>query len=122
MASALNWFEIPSADFPRAVAFYSAVFDTQLEGVAMGDMQMAMFPYSEGGTGGAVVASAMQQPSSSGTLVYLNANSGMDAMLERIQNAGGAVLMPRTLITEDIGYMAMFTDTEGNTVALHSSN
>jgi uncharacterized protein len=42
--------------------------------------------------------------------------------LERIQTEGGKVIMPKTKITDEIGYMAFFEDTEGNAVALHSQN
>jgi len=30
------------------------------------------------------------------------------------------ILVPKTQISEDYGYMAMFIDTEGNRIALHS--
>jgi hypothetical protein len=33
---------------------------------------------------------------------------------------GGKILMGRTEINPEIGYMAFFLDTEGNRVALHS--
>ncbi len=122
MKNALNWFEIPAADFARAVKFYSAVYNTELSTESMGPMQMAVFPSEgEGSVSGAVVHGEWSKPSESGTLVYLNANSGMDATLERIVQAGGSIIMPRTLITEEIGYMAVFRDTEGNSVALHSN-
>ena len=32
----------------------------------------------------------------------------------------GKVLIPKTHITDEIGYMAFFEDTEGNVVAMHS--
>ncbi len=123
MMNSLNWFEIASSDFARAVTFYSAVWNTSLKVEEMGDLRMAVFPSEgEGSCAGAVVGSAFHKPSAEGTLVYLNANSGMDAMLERISNAGGSIVMPRTLITPEIGYMAVFRDSEGNHVALHSNH
>ena len=33
---------------------------------------------------------------------------------------GGKILMPKTQISPEIGYMAFFADTEGNRVAVHS--
>jgi predicted enzyme related to lactoylglutathione lyase len=41
--------------------------------------------------------------------------------LSRVEAAGGSVVMPKTSIGEN-GYMAIFLDTEGNRVALHSMN
>ena len=46
----------------------------------------------------------------------------MDAIVGRIEGAGGKVVMPKTQITPEIGYMAFFMDTEGNKVGLHSQN
>jgi uncharacterized protein len=37
-----------------------------------------------------------------------------------VETAGGRVVMPKTQISPDIGYMAFFADSEGNRVALHS--
>jgi predicted enzyme related to lactoylglutathione lyase len=124
-ANALNWFEIPATDYERAKSFYENIFGIQMEHSNMMDMDMVMFP-GEGGNGkvyGALVQSAYHKPSADGTLVYLNANeAGMDNVLTRIPQAGGNVVMPKTQISPEIGYMAMFIDTEGNKVALHSSN
>ncbi|MDX2360880.1 MAG: hypothetical protein QNK23_08745 [Crocinitomicaceae bacterium] len=44
----------------------------------------------------------------------------MDVIIERIEGAGGQVVMPKTQISPEIGFMALFTDTEGNRVGLHS--
>ena len=40
-------------------------------------------------------------------------------MLDRVEGAGGKVVMPKTSIGEN-GFMALFLDTEGNKVGLHS--
>jgi predicted enzyme related to lactoylglutathione lyase len=124
-ANALNWFEIPATDYKRAQSFYENIFGIQMEHSNMMDMDMVMFPgdSSNGKVYGALVQSAFHKPSADGALVYLNANeAGMDTVLTRIPTAGGNVVMPKTQITPEIGYMAMFMDTEGNRVALHSSN
>jgi predicted enzyme related to lactoylglutathione lyase len=56
-----------------------------------------------------------------GTLVYFTAHSGdLDNELGRVENAGGKVFQPKTLISDDVGYMAVIGDTEGNRIALHS--
>jgi uncharacterized protein len=122
--NSLNWFEIPVSDMARAKHFYQVIFSMHMNEAEMNDMRMAMFP-SENGSGkasGALVQSQFHKPSQDGTVVYLNANPDMNAVLERIEWEGGKVLMPKTQITPEIGYMAFFTDTEGNKVALHSQN
>jgi hypothetical protein len=88
-------------------------------------MIMASFPGSDqpdGKVRGALVQSQWHTPSMDGAVVYLNANPNIQEVLDRIEPAGGKVLMPRTLINEHIGYMAFFADTEGNRVALHAGN
>lgn len=123
--NALNWFEIPAKDYKRAQSFYEKIFGIKMEHSNMMNMDMVMFP-GESGSGkvsGALVQSEYHVPSANGAIVYLNANeAGMDNVLERIPEAGGAVVMPKTQISPEIGYMAFFMDTEGNRVALHSSN
>jgi predicted enzyme related to lactoylglutathione lyase len=46
----------------------------------------------------------------------------MSEVLERIAAEGGQVIMPKTLITPEIGYMASFIDMEGNRIAIHSQH
>ena len=120
--NSLNWFDIPVNDMPRAKHFYQVIFSMHMDEQSMGDMQMALFPYEPGSgkASGALVKSQWHQPSENGPVIYLNANPNMDSVLERIDREGGRVLMSKTQITPEIGYMAFFMDTEGNRVALHS--
>jgi hypothetical protein len=59
------------------------------------------------------------KPNAEGTLVYLNGGDDLNIPLNRVETAGGKVLMPKTSIGEN-GNMAIFMDTEGNRVAFHS--
>ena len=61
-------------------------------------------------------------PARQGTLVYLNGGNDLTIVLTRVDDAGGKVLLEKTLITPEIGYYATFLDVEGNKVALHSPN
>ncbi len=122
--NSLNWFEIPVTDMLRAKHFYQVIFSIHMDETEMMGMQMAFFPY-EAGSGkasGALVRSENHKPSQEGALVYLNANPSMDTVLEKIEQMGGTIQTPKTQISPEIGYMAFFTDTEGNRVALHSQN
>jgi len=121
--NAVNWFEIAATDIDRATKFYETIFDITMGRMEVGGIQMAMFP-SEGigGTvGGALVQSQMHKPSTTGTFIYLNGNPNLQLVLDRIPKAGGKVTVPKTQISKEYGYMAFFTDTEGNTVAVHSN-
>lgn len=122
--NALNWFEIPVTDMQRAKHFYQVVFGIHMEDMDMPGMQMAMFPYemNSGKLSGALVKSEYHRPSKDGVIVYLNANPDMKEILQRIEDEHGEVVMPKTQISPEIGYMAFFIDSEGNRVALHSQN
>ena len=121
--NSLNWFEIPAADLPRAQKFYETIFATKLDPLPeMMGMKMAAFP-SEMGSGkanGGLAQSDMHKPSQEGAVIYLNANPSIDKVTERIEAAGGKLLMPKTQISPEIGYMAFFIDSEGNKVGLHA--
>jgi predicted enzyme related to lactoylglutathione lyase len=122
--NAVGWFEIPVTDMDRAVSFYETVFGFGMQRQKLGPLDMAWFPWIETGSGspGSLVhAPDRYTPSDKGVLVYFTAHSGdLDNELARVADAGGTVLLPKTLITEEIGYMAILLDTEGNRIALHS--
>ena len=40
--------------------------------------------------------------------------------MNRVEAAGGKIVQPKTQISPDIGFMALFIDCEGNRIALHS--
>ena len=120
--SALNWFEISVNDIARAKKFYEKVFDIEMSQMEMMGVQMAFFPTDNmsGNISGGLVQSDMHKPSTEGAIIYLNGNPDLALALGKIDEAGGKVVMPKTFISEQIGYMAFFIDTEGNKVALHS--
>jgi hypothetical protein len=117
---AVNWFELPTHDLDRAQRFYQTVLGVALQrDDSFGEMHMAILPHGEHGIGGALVKSPHQEPQANGTLVYLNAPD-LDAVLSRVEAAGGAILMPKTFLRADIGSIAILRDSEGNSVGLHS--
>ena len=122
MHNAINWFEIPVSDLARACRFYEQVMACTLTHETMDDAVMAMFPADEAGVGGCLVSHPMMKPSPEGICIYLNAGTDLAPHLSRVAAAGGRVLVPRTLIREDIGYFALFLDSEGNRVGLHSTH
>jgi len=122
---AVHWFEIPAADFDRAVRFYETIFAFRMNPMPIPNgPKMAMFPVLPGeGVGGAICHHPeWYVPSKAGTLVYLNADPDLATVLARIEPAGGKVVVPKTQISEAHGYMAVFLDSEGNRVALHARN
>ena len=122
--NAISWFEIPATDLNRAQKFYETIFNIQMIPFDTPNFQMRMFPIEDmmNGIGGAISkAEGFYKPSATdGPLVYLNANPDVQDVLDKIEAAGGKIVVPRTQISPEFGYMAVFVDTEGNRVALHS--
>jgi predicted enzyme related to lactoylglutathione lyase len=92
-----------------------------METLQMNGYSMAFFP-ADKGIGGAVVAGEGCVPGQAGPLVYLNGGKDLNAVLGKVNEAGGRVVMSKTLINKESGYFAIFIDTEGNRLALHSKN
>lgn len=123
MKNAITWFEIPVSDIQRAVAFYNTIFGYQMETMEtmMGSVS-AFFPMDDPmseSVGGSLTQAEWHKPSQEGALVYLNGGDDLDTVLSRVADAGGQVLWPKTSIGEN-GFIAVFVDTEGNRVGLHS--
>lgn len=116
------WFEIPVTDLERAAKFYARVFDTSLYNQDMGALKMALFPHVETSVSGALVKGAGYTPGSDGSIVYLNGGKDLARPLSRVEQSGGKVVMPKTFLGDRIGYIALFSDCEGNRIGLHSMN
>jgi predicted enzyme related to lactoylglutathione lyase len=117
---AVNWFELYVTDFERAKRFYEAALQTSLQEFAMDHCRMGMFPFDQqNGIGGCITKMDGVSAGQGGTLVYLNVEGDLDEVLKRIPAAGGSVIKPRTSIGQH-GFIAVFKDTEGNGVGLHS--
>lgn len=116
----INWFEIPALDLDRAVNFYNSIFNIKMETNTMNGYSMAFFPSKFGGTGGAIICGEGSEPSEKGPLLYLNGGNHFDEILARIENSGGRILMSKQIINENAGCFALFIDSEGNKLALHS--
>jgi len=120
MANAINWFEIPANDLKRACDFYYNVLGNEVHTQEMNGMQMGFLHNGQDGVGGALVKADGFKPSADGALVYLNGGEDLSKPLAKVEQAGGQVVMPKTKISDEIGYFAMFIDSEGNKVAFHS--
>jgi uncharacterized protein len=121
MNTIINWFEILATDLNRAVAFYEQILALTLNRGDMGPQSLAVFPYDrDHATGGTLIIGPGFKPSTEGTVIYLNANPSLDAVLARVLPAGGKVVLPRTELPPGMGAFAHFVDTEGNRVGIHA--
>jgi hypothetical protein len=113
------WFDIPALDIDRAIRFYSAVLAREIKKEQFGDVPTGIFPTSDGGQHGCVVAVKDFKPSADGVMIYFDVNG-------RLKNAVAAVRAHGGTVQQDIhsigqyGFRAEVLDSEGNCIALHS--
>jgi len=122
MKSFISIFEIPATDISRAVDFYQAILDINIEKMEFPEMQMGIFPYEEQMVTGVIMKGEGYIPSADGITIYLNGGDNLQNILDRVEKNGGQVLLPKTAHADNVGYFALFLDTEGNKLGLNSPN
>jgi predicted enzyme related to lactoylglutathione lyase len=122
MTNSVSWVEIPVLNFESAKEFYSRIYDYEMFETTMASIRMGFLPMDTDsqGVGGAIVQGKDFVPSSLGVKVYLNGGKDLLTVLNRVNAAGGEIVVPKTKISDEIGYFAVFEDTEGNHISLHS--
>ena len=121
--NAISWFEIPTSDLERAAGFYEKIFEIKLIVKDTPNIRMRLFPIENPmNIGGSLVHNKdFYKPSQSeGPLIYLNGNPDVQLILDKVETYGGKIIVPKTQISPEFGYMAVIIDTEGNRIALHS--
>lgn len=116
----VGWFDLHVANLDRAKNFYETVFNVKLTDLPIEWGKQAFFPFNHESPNiaGALVEKADFVPNKSNTVIYFETED-CTAEEQRIEQAGGKVVQPKVHIGE-FGFIAMFIDTEGNTVGLHS--
>lgn len=122
MKSLISIIEIPTADFTRAVAFYQAILGITIEEAEMDGVKIGLFPSSGEGPFVQLINGSEYRPSTDGTVVYLNGRDDLQGIADKIEANGGKIVVPKTGMGPEMGFFAIFSDSEGNKVGLYSSN
>ena len=120
MNNLISIVEIPVTDFSRALKFYQAISGLAIEEMELDGNQMGILPNEEGTVNVVLVKGKDYNPIAEGTVIYLNAGNDLQVMLNKVEQNGGQVILPKTEISPEMGYFALFIDTEGNKLGLHS--
>lgn len=122
MKSFVSIIEIPATEISRAIEFYQSILDIKIEKMDFPEMQMGLFPTEEQ----MVVAVLMQgegyTPSPNGVTIYLDGGDDLQDKLDKVEKNGGTIIVPKTPHADESGYFALFIDSEGNKLGLHSPN
>lgn len=122
MKSYISIFEIPATDIPRAVNFYKSILSIEIQELEFPGMHMGLFPIEDQLTVGVLVKGEEQVPSANGITIYLNAGNDLQVILDKIVANGGEIKVPKTAHADESGFFAIFIDSEGNRLGLHSIN
>jgi len=114
-----HWFEIPVTDMDRAKKFYETIFDTSIHVMEHGELKMGIFPHGDVGCA-LCLHPEFYRPGKDGPLIYMDADPDLQVVQDRVEAAGGKVLIPKKRISPEHGNMCVFIDSEGNRLALHS--
>lgn len=120
MKNLISIVEIPVADFPRAVTFYKGILAVTIQEMEMDGVTMGVIPNAEGTVNVVLAKGGDYKPTADGAVLYLNAGKDLQTMLDKVKQHGGQILVPKTMISPEMGYFALFIDTEGNKLGLHS--
>lgn len=112
------WAEIPVSNMERAETFYKRILQVEMQSMPIGDSEYSFFPVQEQHNGGSLVKGPRHKPSKDGISLYLDGSPDLAAILSRVNDAGGQVIMEKTFAGEHAGYLGMFIDSEGNRIGL----
>ncbi len=122
----LTWFEIPVTNIDRAQKFYETILDIEMVKKNDGSDEAVFFPFNpdivqatSGRITGVLAKSERNRPSGKGTVVYINASPNIQTVLDKVELAGGTIIDPKKLFGP-VGFIALISDSEGNTIGLHS--
>jgi uncharacterized protein len=115
-----NWIEIPVSNMNRAAAFYATLLEVNIHAVKMGDNEYGIFGVKDRHNTGSLVCGQGYVPSKEGVIVYLNGGSDLSKLLSKVEKSGGKILLNKTFLGEQAGYIAYLLDSEGNKIGLHS--
>lgn len=123
-----GWIEIPASDIERAANFYGLLFETRLEiGEMISGIRSAFLPVPDKRHLGPVVVimegKGYMPAGFQGCHLFFEGEPNMEAFLARVEEAGGSIeLSPHQIGTDSKrALLAMFFDTEGNLMGVHST-
>ena len=122
MNSFISIFEIPATDISRAINFYKEILGLEIEKLDFPGIEMGLFPYQNQTVTGVIMKGEGYEPSTSGVTIYLNGGDNLQTIIDKVEVNGGKIIIPKTPHADESGYFAIFHDSEGNKIGLHSQN
>ncbi|TGK86932.1 VOC family protein [Leptospira noumeaensis] len=121
MKNTISIVEIPVSNLDRAVLFYGTILNVSIEKMTMEDTELGVIPSNPDSVNVVLVKGKDYIPTKNGIVVYLNQGEDLQPALDKVEKMGGKVVLPKTLISPEMGYYAYIIDTEGNKIGFHSA-
>ena len=118
MANAIVHFEIPADDLERAKKFYQKAFGWKISDPWK--MQYYLVETRAEGEPGINGGLMLRKDPGQPFMNYLSVDS-IDKSCNKVEKAGGTVILPKTEIGPGMGWIAAFKDTEGNIMGFHET-
>ncbi len=120
MNTFVSIFEIPATDITRAIRFYETILSIDIQRLEFPGIEMGLLPYENQAVTGVIMKGEGYTPSTEGVTIYLNGGENLQTVLDKIEENGGKILVPKTPHADEVGFFAVFLDSEGNKMGLHS--
>lgn len=112
--------ELHTKDLKASRRFYEGIFGWTFQDIP-GFETYAMFR-TPGGLGGGIDGGPnAEAPSKVGPILHIETDD-IDALLTKIEKAGGKTIRPKTKISDAFGSYALFLDNAGNRLGLWSQS
>ncbi len=116
----ISLFEIPASDISRAISFYEEILSIDIEQMDVDGMKMGIFPTEDQPVPGILIETEGYAPSADGSVLYFNAKSELQSVLDKVEKNGGEIILPKTMHADESGYFAIILDSEGNKIGLNA--
>ncbi|MCW7481538.1 VOC family protein [Leptospira kanakyensis] len=121
MKNTISIVEIPVSNLDRALQFYGTILNVSIEKMTMEDTELGVIPADPDSVNVVLVKGKDYIPTKNGIVVYLNLGEDLQPALDKVEKAGGKIVLPKTLISPEMGYYAFIIDTEGTKIGFHSA-
>lgn len=122
MNSFISIFEIPATDISRAIDFYKEILGVEIERFDFPGVEKGLFPYQNQMVAGVIMKGEDCEPSAKGVTIYLNGGDDLQTILDKVEGNGGKIIIPKRPHADKNGFFAIFHESEGNKMGLHSPN
>lgn len=109
-------FDVPADDIDRAKKFYKDLFDWKIEPMPGPMEYFEISTNSEEGKESVAGGMGKRQQPGTGIINYIGVSS-IDIYIEKAKKLGAKIIMPKTTVP-GFGYLAVFLDTENNSLGL----